>query len=191
MMHFTSLAVESPLIISIVFMVPAIIVCFAVRVGYRPRTILLLAASFLAFCVYFALLAISAGPDPYWKRGDMAFPIRYLGIVAAAFLAAWSIVFLGETIRYNRRRSGSRLVMLALIASVLLGCTVDLHVTTDPTPRPVIAPFVTPTPFVSPLAAPESPLPMPMALTPDVRPYTDALPMPGTTSGTIGNTQGD
>lgn len=81
-------------------------------------------------------------------------------------------------------------LMFALL--LLSGCTIDAHVViTQPaaTARPVVAPFVTSTPVppVSPLAAPESPL----MLTPDVRPYTDALPMPGTTSGTVGNTPGD
>ena len=192
-MHVSALALESPTIASVVSLCLAIIIAFAVAIGYRPRSVLLLAGGFVGLCIYFGMLAASAGPAPIISRADMAFWIRYALLVTYTLFVTWAILFVGEMVRYGRRTVIGRTVLLVVLVLLLSGCTVDLHIATAPTPRPVVAPFVTPTPVppVSPLAAPESPLAMPLMLTPEVRPYTDALPMPGTTSGVVGNTPGD
>ena len=203
-MHVSALALESPTIASVVSLCLAIIIAFAVAIGYRPRSVLLLAGGFVGLCVYFGMLAASAGPAPMISRLDMAFWIRHMLLVAYALFVTWAILFVGEMIRYGRRTVIGRTVLLVVLVVLLSGCTVDAHVVvTHPvaTPRPVVATFITPTPVQpsSPLAAPESPLaepvsqvyPWPDALTPDVRPYTDGLPLPGTTSGVVGNNAGD
>ena len=46
-----------------------------------------LSLGWLGLCVYWSLIAISAGPNPVWPRADIATPIRLLLLVSMATLA--------------------------------------------------------------------------------------------------------
>ena len=54
------------------------------RNGYMLPT----ALSWLALCVYFGFMAISAGDAPMTTRGEIAMPLRQWGYVVAALIVA-------------------------------------------------------------------------------------------------------
>lgn len=60
------------------------------RAGYM----LLLAVGWFGLCVYWGLLAVSAGPDPVLSRANIATMVRYLLLVSMAAMAAGKVALL-------------------------------------------------------------------------------------------------
>jgi len=78
------------------------------------------------WCAYFSLLAISAGPNPFWSRTEIAFPIRYIAILASACMFAWGVLFLHEAFDYSRRRGTLQMVLFMFMTMFVLTACVTI-----------------------------------------------------------------
>ena len=72
----------------------------------RYAYMLLLAGGWLGLCVYWGLLAISAGPAPVIERGAIVVPVRATLLVSMALLLAGKVALLALACRLQRCMSG-------------------------------------------------------------------------------------
>lgn len=85
----TMLAFAAPTTASVCSLVFAILVCYGYLLGVMSKRDLWRAAGWTGFCVYFGLIAISAGADPVIKRGDIAIIIRGVLLLTYLLFLAW------------------------------------------------------------------------------------------------------
>lgn len=79
------LAFESPLLLSIIALVSGsvwLMLWTRTRIWYMLLSVI----GWWLLCVYWGMLAISAGPSPILDRGDVALAVRLIGIVAGIVL---------------------------------------------------------------------------------------------------------
>ena len=69
---------------------------------------LCLCAGWLGLCVYFSLLAISAGYSPVWNRDELAPTIRLTLAVAVTLIAGGKLLMLRVVWKYAPPHSGRR-----------------------------------------------------------------------------------
>lgn len=72
----------------------------------RYAYMLLLAGGWLGLCVYWGLLAISAGPAPVIERGAIVVPVRATLLVSMALLLAGKVAWLVMACRVQRCMAG-------------------------------------------------------------------------------------
>ena len=77
--HTSMLAFESPLLLSVMALSSAL-GCLLLWQRLRAAYLLCFFTGWLLLCVYWALLAISAGPTPLLSRADLVLPVRVLGL---------------------------------------------------------------------------------------------------------------
>lgn len=69
---------------------------------------LFLAAGWLGLCVYWGLLAISAGPAPVMERGAIVVPVRATLLVSMGLLLTGKVAWLVMACRVQRCLAGGR-----------------------------------------------------------------------------------
>ena len=102
--HTSMLAFESPLLLALMALSS---VCVWLLLWLRTRAgyMLLMLPGWLLLCVYWSLLAVSAGPAPALDRGGIAVTVRVLGIAAAVLLAAGKLLLFWRMARNGKRRA--------------------------------------------------------------------------------------
>ncbi len=106
-MHQGYLAFEAPIICALTSFAAAQIYVYAWWLGVRPWPILIGALGWLIWAIYFAMLAVSAGPDPMIVRGNAMINIRIAELAGGLVLAAWLIIWSRQELRHvpaHRRR---------------------------------------------------------------------------------------
>ena len=98
------LAFESPLLLALMALSSTAVWLLLWRRARAPYMLLLL-GGWLGLCMYWAMLAISAGPAPMVARGDIAVAVRVLGIVVAAVIEAGKLLLLLRMWRNGRGNS--------------------------------------------------------------------------------------
>lgn len=81
----------------------AALFAIAVSKGLRRRFMLIGALTMAILAVWFALLAITAGPTPIIKRGDIADALRLLAAVAGLVWSTWLLLYARSLIVIERR----------------------------------------------------------------------------------------
>ena len=102
--HTSMLAFESPLMLALMALSSSAVWLLLWRRSRAPYMLLLL-AGWLGLCLYWSMLAISAGPAPVLPRGDIAVAVRVLGVVVALVIVAGKILLLRQMWRNGRRDS--------------------------------------------------------------------------------------
>ncbi len=88
-MHSSMLAFEAPLVCAMVTFAAALLFFFAWRIGARPWYVLVAVFGWLSWTIYFALLAITAGPAPMLERGDIVAMVRWAELIGGVLIAVW------------------------------------------------------------------------------------------------------
>lgn len=111
---------------TLAFMAPLVcsLVCFGVAhacvwsyvLNIRPWFVMIAAAGFLMWSLYWSLLAISAGPNPTIPRGEMTKIIRWAEFSGGLFVGAWALLWTRSMVRmpHRWRRTWRNGVMLRL-----------------------------------------------------------------------------
>ena len=104
--HTSMLAFESPLLLAVMALASAAV---WLLFWQRSRTpyMLLLALGWAWLCLYWSLLAVSAGPAPLLSRADLAMPVCALGIAAAVALLAGKALLLRRMWRNGKAHSAA------------------------------------------------------------------------------------
>ena len=95
------LAFESTLVLALMALSSAAVWLLLWRRARAPYMLLLL-AGWLGLCLYWSLLAISAGPAPVLPRADIAVVVRALGILVALVIAAGKVCMLARMFRNGK-----------------------------------------------------------------------------------------
>ena len=93
-------AFEIPLFCSLVTFAAAWLFCMSWRIKLRPWWVLVAMFGWLSWTIYFALLAISAGPAPVLNRADIAFMIHLAEVLGALLIAIWLVFWGRQGLRY-------------------------------------------------------------------------------------------
>lgn len=96
--HTSMLAFESPLLMALMAL-SSLTVWLLLWRKARAGYMLLLLGGWTALCLYWSLLAVSAGPAPILVRADIALWVRVLGIVAAVVMEAGKLLMLWRMMR--------------------------------------------------------------------------------------------
>ena len=99
--HTSMLAFESALVLALMALSSAAVWLLLWRRSRAPYMLLLL-AGWLGLCLYWSLLAISAGPAPVVDRTIVAVAVRVLGIVVALVIAAGKLCMLARMFRNGK-----------------------------------------------------------------------------------------
>ena len=86
-MHAEFLAQESATLASVLSLVFCCITLGAYWLGFRSWCVAFGAAGLAGLCLYFGMLAVSAGPNPAVGRADIALWVRQVLIVTYGLLA--------------------------------------------------------------------------------------------------------
>lgn len=87
------LALESPLALALMGLASAMVWLLLWRRSGMSY-MLPLAAGWFGLCLYWSLLAVSAGPLPVVARAELAFWVRLLGLGAAGVMSAGKLLLL-------------------------------------------------------------------------------------------------
>ena len=99
--HTSMLAFESPLMLALMALSSSAVWLLLWRRSRAPYMLLLL-AGWLGLCLYWSLLAISAGPAPVLPRADIAVAVRALGVLVALVIAAGKLCMLARMFRNGK-----------------------------------------------------------------------------------------
>lgn len=100
-MHTSLLAFESPAIASVASLVFAILIVYAYLLRLRRWWVLLQAAGWAGFCVYFGLLAVSAGAEPLLGRAEIVLYVRFVLLLTYMAFAAWGMFWVRGLLRHR------------------------------------------------------------------------------------------
>ena len=100
-MHQSMLAYEAPLVCALTSFAAALLFAYSWAIRARPPYVLVGAAGWLSWTIYFSLLAISAGPAPMLARGDMVAMVRASEMLGGLLLAVWLVCWVRFGIRLN------------------------------------------------------------------------------------------
>lgn len=94
------LAHEAPLICSLVTFAAAWLFFMSWRIRLRPWWVLVAMFGWLSWTIYFALLAISAGPAPMLKRADIASMVRWAELIGGVLIAVWLVFWIRRGLQH-------------------------------------------------------------------------------------------
>jgi hypothetical protein len=117
--HDGTLAYESYLLGTILCWASALLIALLCWKKRLPSYYLFVSASILARAVFSALLTISAGPDPYYNRAELAESIRITNIASNIAMSVWVFYLVKASVRIEWRWPGGQAIR-AFIACVLL-----------------------------------------------------------------------
>lgn len=93
------LAYEAPLVCALTCFAAALLFAYSWAIRSRAPYVLVGVMGWLAWTVYFSLLAISAGPAPMIKRADMVDMVRAAELLGGLLLAVWLVCWVRFGIR--------------------------------------------------------------------------------------------
>lgn len=93
------LAYEAPLVCSLASFAAAMLFLLSWRIGARPWWILVAVGGWLSWTIYFALLAITAGPAPMIARGDIVPMVRVAELFGGLLIGVWLVFWVRQGIR--------------------------------------------------------------------------------------------
>lgn len=99
-MHVSWGAYEVNLVLSLAALAFALLWLIA-WLRIRCSYMLLLAAGWSGLCVYWGLIAVSAGPAPFLDRGDIAPIVRSVGLVSMGIMALGKAALLRAARKYR------------------------------------------------------------------------------------------
>lgn len=89
MPHEDLIAVAPYAMLSVAAASTAVLFAVAVGLGVRQRHMLIGATAMALLALWFAALAITSGPAPMVRRGDLADGLRWLALTTAVIWLAW------------------------------------------------------------------------------------------------------
>ena len=96
------LAYEAPLVCALTSFAAALLFVYSWAIKARPAYVLVGAAGWLSWTIYFSLLAISAGPAPMIARGDMVGMVRASEMLGGLLLAVWLVCWVRFGVRLSK-----------------------------------------------------------------------------------------
>jgi hypothetical protein len=93
------LAFEAPFVCALVTFAAALLFFFSWRIGSRPWWILVAVGGWLSWTIYFALLAITAGPAPMITRAEITPMVRWAELLGAVLIAVWLFFWFRRGVR--------------------------------------------------------------------------------------------
>lgn len=97
------MAIAPYALLSVAAAVTAVLFALAVGLRLRSRHMLVGTAAMAMLSLWFAGIAITAGPAPIVRRGDAADALRGLAMLAALAWLAWLAAYAVGLIRIERR----------------------------------------------------------------------------------------
>lgn len=88
-MHEGLLAIAPYALLSVASVTTGVLFVAAVVARIRARLMLVGAAAFLLLGIWFACIAVTAGPAPVVRRGELAEFMRWLAVLVAAVWLLW------------------------------------------------------------------------------------------------------
>jgi len=104
MMHDGLIAIAPYALLSVAAAVTAALFGVAVLLRIRQRFMLIGSAAMALLALWFAGIAVTAGPAPIVRRGDVAELLRWLAAVTAAVWLLWLAVYSWSLIHIERRQ---------------------------------------------------------------------------------------
>lgn len=98
-MHSSMLAYEAPLVCSLASFAAAMLFFLSWRIGTRPWWVLVAVGGWLCWTIYFALLAITAGPAPMITREQIQLMVRIAELGGGALIGIWLVFWARQGIR--------------------------------------------------------------------------------------------
>jgi hypothetical protein len=83
------LSFEAPLVCSLTTFAAALLFFFSWRIARRPWWVLMAVFGWLSWTIFFALLAITAGPAPMIERADITAMVRWAEMLGGVLIAVW------------------------------------------------------------------------------------------------------
>lgn len=99
---------EAPLVCSLTTFLAALLFFFSWRIGVRPWWVMVAVGGWLSWTIYFALLAITAGPAPMIERSDIVPMVRWAELLGGVLIAIWLIFWTRHGIRYPWHIAGDQ-----------------------------------------------------------------------------------
>jgi hypothetical protein len=97
------LAIAPYALLSVAAASTAILFAMTVVVKVRPRHMLIGAAAMALLAVWFAALAITAGPAPAIRRADVAAGLRWLALALSLLWLVWLLWYARTMVRLEGR----------------------------------------------------------------------------------------
>jgi hypothetical protein len=102
--HEDLLAMAPYALLSVASMSTAVLFGAAVALRLRRWVMLPGAAAMAMLAVWFGLLAMTSGPAPLLRRGEVADLLRWLALATASVWAGWLVLYARSLVRVERRR---------------------------------------------------------------------------------------
>lgn len=93
------LAFEAPFVCALVCFAAALLFFLSWRIGARPWWVLVAVMGWLSWTIYFALLAITAGPAPMLSRQEITPMVRWAELIGAVLIAVWLMYWVRRGLR--------------------------------------------------------------------------------------------
>lgn len=102
MPHQDLLAMAPYALLSVAAMLTAALFGLAVALRLRRWVMLPGAVAMAMLAVWFAVLAMTSGPAPLLRRGEVADPLRWLALSTAAVWVGWLVLYARSLVRVER-----------------------------------------------------------------------------------------
>ena len=89
-------------LLSVAAATTAVLFAVAVGIGVRGRHMLIGAAAMGLLSLWFAGIAITAGPEPVVRRTDVAGALRWLALVASLLWLVWLTTYAAAMVKLRR-----------------------------------------------------------------------------------------
>ena len=89
-------------LLSVAAMATAVLFAVAVGIGVRGKHMLIGAAAMALLSLWFASLAVTAGPSPAIRRTDVADLLRWLALCASLLWLVWLAAYAFGLVRIER-----------------------------------------------------------------------------------------
>ena len=89
-------------LLSVVAMATAVLFAVAVGIGVRGRHMLVGAAAMGLLSLWFASLAVTAGPSPAIRRTDVADGLRWLALITSVLWLLWIVGYTKTMVNLRR-----------------------------------------------------------------------------------------
>lgn len=90
-------------LLSVAAATTAVLFAVAVGIGVRGKHMLIGSAAMGLLSLWFAALAITSGPAPMVRRGDLADGLRWLALTTAVIWLAWLAAYTTAMVSLRRR----------------------------------------------------------------------------------------
>lgn len=102
MPHEDLIAVAPYAMLSVAAASTAVLFAVAVGLGVRQRHTLIGATAMALLALWFAALAITSGPAPMVRRGDLADGLRWLALITSVLWLLWIVGYTKTMVNLRR-----------------------------------------------------------------------------------------